>query len=128
MPPTMGAAIGFITSDPMPVLHRIGTRPAITTLTVMSFGLSRSTDPAIDVAADIARRRIDVDIPGQLTVLVAYHGGSRRQRDAGELRERNLRAHRRLHQHPLQVRQRVAEPALVPDVDRIALAPFDRAR
>jgi hypothetical protein len=28
MPPTIGAAIGFITSDPTPVSHRIGTRLA----------------------------------------------------------------------------------------------------
>ena len=27
MPPTIGAAMGFITSDPTPVSHRIGTRP-----------------------------------------------------------------------------------------------------
>ena len=26
MPPTIGAAMGFITSDPTPVSHRIGTR------------------------------------------------------------------------------------------------------
>lgn len=36
MPPTMGAAIGFITSAPTPVSHKIGIRLAKTTLTVMS--------------------------------------------------------------------------------------------
>ena len=30
IPPTMGAAIGFITSEPMPVSQRIGTRLAST--------------------------------------------------------------------------------------------------
>jgi hypothetical protein len=34
MPPTIGAAIGFITSDPTPVSHRIGTRLARTAATV----------------------------------------------------------------------------------------------
>ena len=32
IPPTMGAAIGFITSDPMPVSRRIGIRLARTHL------------------------------------------------------------------------------------------------
>lgn len=35
MPPTMGAAIGFMTSEPMPVSRKIGTRLASTTATVM---------------------------------------------------------------------------------------------
>ena len=34
MPPTIGAAIGFITSEPMPLSHRIGARLSITTATV----------------------------------------------------------------------------------------------
>ena len=51
MTPMIGAAIGFMMSDPTPVLHKIGTRAAITTLTVMSFGRKRNTDPEI-----VARR------------------------------------------------------------------------
>jgi hypothetical protein len=47
MPPMMGAAMGFMMSDPTPMLHRIGSRPAITTLTVMSLGRNRSTEPAM---------------------------------------------------------------------------------
>jgi len=47
IPPTIGAAIGFMMSDPTPVLHRIGTGPAMTTLTVISFGRRRNTEPAI---------------------------------------------------------------------------------
>ena len=47
IPPIIGAAIGFMMSDPTPVLHMIGTNPAVTTLTVMSLGRRRSTDPAI---------------------------------------------------------------------------------
>jgi len=38
MPPTIGAAIGFITSEPTPVSHRMGMRLASTTDTVISFG------------------------------------------------------------------------------------------
>ena len=42
MPPTMGAAIRFITSAPVPALHRIGARPAVIAATVMTTGRSRS--------------------------------------------------------------------------------------
>jgi hypothetical protein len=38
MPPTIGAAIGFITSEPIPLSHKIGMRLARTAVTVMSFG------------------------------------------------------------------------------------------
>ena len=47
MPPTIGAAIGFITSEPTPDSHRIGTRLARTANTVISFGRSRWTAPSI---------------------------------------------------------------------------------
>src|SRR6185437_12544422 len=53
MPPTIGAAIGFITSDPTPVSHRIGARLARTAITVISFGRRRCTAPSI-VAASIS--------------------------------------------------------------------------
>ena len=42
-PPTIGAAIRFITSAPAPWLHMIGTRPAIITQMVMIFGRIRLT-------------------------------------------------------------------------------------
>ena len=41
MPPTMGgggAAIGFITSEPIPVSHSIGARLASTATTVINLG------------------------------------------------------------------------------------------
>jgi len=41
MPPTIGAAIGFITSEPIPLSHRIGARLSITTATVISLGRRR---------------------------------------------------------------------------------------
>ena len=41
MPPTIGAAIGFITSEPIPDSHKIGARLSITTATVISLGRRR---------------------------------------------------------------------------------------
>lgn len=41
IPPTIGAAIGFIKSDPTPVSQRIGIKLASTTQTVINFGLRR---------------------------------------------------------------------------------------
>ncbi len=38
MPPTVGAAIGFITSELMPVSQRIGARVRMTAVATMSFG------------------------------------------------------------------------------------------
>ena len=46
IPPMMGAAIGFMMSDPTPELHKIGSNPAMTTVTVINFGRRRSTDPS----------------------------------------------------------------------------------
>ena len=46
IPPTMGAAIGFITSEPIPLSQRMGTRLARTAQTVISWtsaDLDRST-------------------------------------------------------------------------------------
>ena len=51
MPPTMGAAIGFMTSEPMPDSQRIGTRLASTAHTVISFGRKRWTAPSIAAAS-----------------------------------------------------------------------------
>ena len=51
MPPTIGTAMRRISSDPVPVLHRIGSSPAMIAVTVIIFGRTRSTAPAM-----IARR------------------------------------------------------------------------
>jgi len=42
MPPTIGAAVRRITSEPVPLPNMIGSRPAITTATVMASGRTRS--------------------------------------------------------------------------------------
>ena len=44
--PTIGAAIGFITSEPIPLSNRIGMRLASTAVTVISFARSRYTAPS----------------------------------------------------------------------------------
>ena len=43
----IGAAIGCMTSDPLPPAHRIGARLIMTTATVINFGLRRCTAPSI---------------------------------------------------------------------------------
>ena len=47
MPPIIGTAMRCITSDPAPVLHRIGSNPAMIATTVIIFGRTRSTAPSI---------------------------------------------------------------------------------
>ena len=44
-PPTIGAAMRFITSAPVPVLHMIGTRAMKVVAAVMIFGRTRRTAP-----------------------------------------------------------------------------------
>src|SRR6266496_1422354 len=46
MPPTIGAAMRFITSAPVPSLHRIGARPAMIAVTVIITGRRRCTAPS----------------------------------------------------------------------------------
>ena len=50
MPPVIGAAIGSMMSEPTPVVQRSVTSAGITTLTVISVGRKRRTDPAIVVS------------------------------------------------------------------------------
>jgi hypothetical protein len=59
MPPTIGAAIGFITSDPTPVSHKIGTSLARTAATVISLGRRRWTAPSIAACSISTRRKGD---------------------------------------------------------------------
>src|SRR5712691_5708455 len=53
IPPTIGTAIGSITSLPIPLSRKIGARLSITTKTVISLGRSRWTAPSM-VAASIS--------------------------------------------------------------------------
>ena len=45
MPPIIGTAMRWITSDTVPVLQRIGSRPATIAHTVIILGRTRSTAP-----------------------------------------------------------------------------------
>ena len=45
MPPIIGAAIRFHTSDPVPVASMIGKKPMNVVATVMTFGRSRLAAP-----------------------------------------------------------------------------------
>jgi len=45
IPPTMGAAIRFITSEPVPWLHIMGMSPAIMATTVIILGLTLKAAP-----------------------------------------------------------------------------------
>ena len=47
MPPSTGVASGFITSAPALVLHMIGSKPATTVETVITFGRKRSSAPSV---------------------------------------------------------------------------------
>ena len=47
MPPIIGVAMRCITSEPVPVFQRIGSRPAMIAITVMIFGRNRSTAPSM---------------------------------------------------------------------------------
>ena len=50
MPPTMGAAMRLITSEPVPVPHRMGNSPAMMATTVIILGRTRSTAPSMTAA------------------------------------------------------------------------------
>ena len=47
MPPTIGAAMRLITSLPVPVLYKMGSRPAMMATTVIILGRTRSTAPSM---------------------------------------------------------------------------------
>ena len=51
MPPITGAAIGFITSAPVLVLHMMGNRLATTVETVMTLGRKRNSAPSFTAAS-----------------------------------------------------------------------------
>ena len=50
MPPIIGTAMRRITSEPVPWLHMIGSRPAMMATTVIIFGRTRSTAPSMIAA------------------------------------------------------------------------------
>ena len=55
MPPTMGAAMRCITSEPVPLPSMMGARPARITATVIALGRTRMTAPSM-MASNRSRR------------------------------------------------------------------------
>jgi hypothetical protein len=49
-PPTMGPAMSFMTTDPMPDSHRIGIKHVRTAITVMSLRRKQATAPSTAAA------------------------------------------------------------------------------
>lgn len=47
IPPTIGAAMRFMVSPPVPWLHMIGNKPAMIAETVIIFGRTRCTAPSM---------------------------------------------------------------------------------
>ena len=90
MPPTMGAAMGFITSEPMPVSHRIGARLASTAQTVISLGRRRCTAPSMAACFNVSlRERMSCrnarsDALLQRLVEIDHHHHARLHRNAEE--------------------------------------------
>ena len=56
MPPSTGAASGFMNSAPVRVDHIGGSKPATTVATVMTLGRSRSSAPSMTAACSPARQ------------------------------------------------------------------------
>ena len=50
MPPIIGTAIRCMISEPVPLLHKIGSSPAMMATTVIIFGRTRSTAPVMMAA------------------------------------------------------------------------------
>jgi hypothetical protein len=51
IPPIIGTAIRCITSDPVPVLHMMGSSPAMMATTVIILGRTRSTAPSMTASS-----------------------------------------------------------------------------
>ena len=47
MPPIMGVAMRFMASEPVPVLHMMGSSPAMVEATVIILGRTRMTAPSM---------------------------------------------------------------------------------
>src|SRR5581483_3422053 len=82
----------------------------------------------VHIAADVARDRIDVHVPGELSVFVAHHRRTGGHRDLRELTERDTRAHGRLDKHALQRWDALAERTRVAHIHRISFTSLNRLR
>ncbi len=71
-PPTIGAAIRFITSAPVPVLTMIGTSAMNVVSTVISFGRMRRAAPSTIASRRSAKSRIRPSAARRLCARVKY--------------------------------------------------------
>ena len=95
MPPIIGTAMRCMTSEPVPVLHRIGTSPAMMATTVIIFGRTRSTAPSMIASLHVGAgerptfsHALGRDL-GQRVVEIDQHhdagfGGDARKRDEAD--------------------------------------------
>src|SRR6267378_725915 len=72
MPPIMGTAIRCMISEPVPVLHMIGSRPAMMATTVIIFGRTRSTAPSM--MASYRSRRVSARPSAARLALILRQG------------------------------------------------------
>ncbi len=80
----------------------------------------------VDVRSVIVSREINVNVAGELRVLITNHRRTRTQLDLGDLAKRNLSSTWR-HQEDIPERVEIITVVLqITDVDRIALAPLNR--
>src|SRR5438105_12949441 len=67
--------------------------------------LRNSAFGLIHVPADVTRHGVEVDVSGELRIFIANHRRPRRQRNFGQLAERDLSTHRWLDKHSMQIRE-----------------------
>src|SRR5439155_1391405 len=118
IPPTMGAAIRFMTLAPAPWLQRAGTRPSMIASTVMSFGRTRLTAPcsiAPTSSASVGRRPpCDRHLIVEVAAFAPNHRWAGAELHLGHLPERHLRAVTAADQEPAD------RGGVIPEVTGIA--------
>ncbi len=82
MPPTIGSAMRRMTSEPRPSVKKIGSRPAMMVSTVISFGRTRITAPAMIASLQLFER--SRRLLAHLLVDVEQHDDGRLDRNAAE--------------------------------------------
>jgi hypothetical protein len=97
----MGAAMRLMTSEPVPVPHMIGSRPAMMATTVIILGRTRSTAPSITARrgrraglAPGSAALLPARLPGVVEVDQHHHAGLRRH--AGQRDEADRHGHRQV--------------------------------
>ena len=86
MPPTIGAAMRRMTSDPVPLPNMIGSRPAMIAATVMMIGRTRSSAPSMTACCRpvSARPSLAADMSSNGLVQVHEHDDADLDGDTGQ--------------------------------------------